>query len=119
MLGGEKPPPTPRELLEALRYPDRSVVIDLSHVLQDEKIDYIRTVLPALNVMRRRTGLPHRILLDEAHYFLLNTGAHRLLDLETNTALARDSTLPHLAAWTERGAVAIVDSEFPQMSWRR
>jgi hypothetical protein len=84
VLGSEKPPPTPRELLEALRYPDRSVVIDLSQVPQDEKIDYIRTVLPALNVMRRRTGLPHRILLDEAHYFLHGAGAYRLLDLETN-----------------------------------
>ena len=84
ILGGEDPPPTPRELLRALRYPDRSVVIDLSHVLQDEKIDYIRSVLPALNAMRRRTGLPHRILLDEAHYFLHDAGAQHLLDLDTN-----------------------------------
>ena len=30
VLGGEDPPPTPRDLLRALRYPDRSVVIDLS-----------------------------------------------------------------------------------------
>ena len=93
VLGGEKPPPTPRELLESLRYPDRSVVIDLSHVPQDEKIDYIRTVLPALNVMRRRTGLPHRILLDEAHYFLHDADAHRLLDLET-TATRSSPTGP-------------------------
>jgi len=84
ILGGEDPPPTPRELLRALRYPDRSVVIDLSHVPQDEKIDYIRSVLPALNVMRRRTGLPHRILVDEAHYFLHDAAAHHLLDLERN-----------------------------------
>ena len=70
VIGGEDPPPTPRELLRALRYPDRSVVIDLSHCPQDEKRDYIRAVLPALNVMRQRTGLPHRILVDEAHYFL-------------------------------------------------
>ena len=84
MLGGEDPPPTPRELLRALRYPDRSVVIDLSHCPQDEKIDYIRAVLPAINVMRRRTGLPHRILLDEAHYFLHDADAHDLLDLEPN-----------------------------------
>ncbi|NOT25950.1 MAG: HAD family hydrolase [Acidobacteria bacterium] len=84
VLGGEKPPPMPRELLESLRYPDRSVVIDLSHVEQDEKIDYIRSVLPALNAMRRRTGLPHRILLDEAHYFLHGAGTSRLLDLDTN-----------------------------------
>jgi hydroxymethylpyrimidine pyrophosphatase-like HAD family hydrolase len=82
VLGGEDPPPTPRELQRALRYPDRSVVIDLSHRPQDEKIEYIRAVLPALNDLRRRTGLPHRILVDEAHYFLHETGSHDLLDLE-------------------------------------
>ena len=42
VLGREDPPPTPRELLRALRYPDRSVVIDLSHLPHDEKLDYIR-----------------------------------------------------------------------------
>jgi hydroxymethylpyrimidine pyrophosphatase-like HAD family hydrolase len=84
VLGGEDPLPTPRELLRALRYPDRSVVIDLSHQPHDEKIQYIRSVLPALNVMRRRTGLPHRILVDEAHYFLHDAEAHHLLDLELN-----------------------------------
>jgi hydroxymethylpyrimidine pyrophosphatase-like HAD family hydrolase len=84
ILGGEDPAPTPRELLSALRYPDRSVVIDLSRVVHDQKIDYIRSVLPALNVMRRRTGLPHRILVDEAHYFLHDAAARHLLDFETN-----------------------------------
>jgi len=84
VLGGDDPPPTPRELLRALRYPDRSVVIDLSHALQDEKIEYVRAVLPALNTMRRRSGLPHRILLDEAHYFLRETDVPYLLDLESN-----------------------------------
>ena len=84
ILGGEDPPPTPRELLRALRYPDRSVVIDLARVPHDLKINYIRSVLPALNVMRRRTGLPHRIVLDEAHYFLHDAPAHHLVDLEFN-----------------------------------
>lgn len=84
VLGGDDPPPTPRELLRALRYPDRSVVIDLSAVAQDRKIEFIRAILPALNVMRRRTGLPHRIVIDEAHYFLHDAGAHHLLDLEAN-----------------------------------
>jgi hydroxymethylpyrimidine pyrophosphatase-like HAD family hydrolase len=82
VLGGEGPPPAPRALLRAIRYPDRSIVIDLSHVEQDRKIEYIRTVLPTLNVLRRRTGLPHRILVDEAHYFLHDAKAHELLDLE-------------------------------------
>jgi hypothetical protein len=34
--------------------------------------------------MRRRTGLPHRIVVDEAHYFLHDAGAHHLLDLDAN-----------------------------------
>jgi hydroxymethylpyrimidine pyrophosphatase-like HAD family hydrolase len=84
VLGREDPPPTPRELLRALRYPDRSVVIDLSHLPHDDKLRYIRAVLPALNVLRRRTGLPHRILLDEAHYYLHDADADQLLDFGRN-----------------------------------
>ena len=84
VLGREDPPPAPRQLLRALRYPDRSVVIDLSRLPHDEKLNYIRAVLPALNVLRRRTGLPHRIVLDEAHYYLHDGGAAELLDFERN-----------------------------------
>ena len=84
VLGREDPPPTPRELLRALRYPDRSVVVDLSHQPPDEKMPYIRGLLPALNVLRRQTGLPHRIVLDEAHHYLHDSDAHRLLDFDQN-----------------------------------
>ena len=83
-IGGEDPAPTPRQLVRALRYPDQSVIVDLSHMPQAEKIDYIRSILPALNVLRHRTGLPHRILLDEAHYFLHDADARQLLDFELN-----------------------------------
>ena len=41
-------------------------------------------MLPALKVLRRRTGLPHRIVLDEAHYYLHDSDAHQLLDLDRN-----------------------------------
>jgi hypothetical protein len=84
VLGGEDPPPAPRQLLRALRYPDRSVIIDLSRLPFDEKVDYTRAVLPALNEMRRRTGLPHRIVIDEAHYFLHEEDARQFLDLNAN-----------------------------------
>jgi hypothetical protein len=84
VLGREDDPPTPRELLHALRYPDRSVVIDLSHLPHDEKFHYVRSILPTLNVLRYRTGLPHRILLDEAHYYLHDTDARQLLDFKRN-----------------------------------
>jgi hydroxymethylpyrimidine pyrophosphatase-like HAD family hydrolase len=84
VLGGDDVPPPPRDLLRALRYPDRSVVVDLSRLPQDEKIQYVRAVLPALNVLRRRTGLPHRIVIDEAHYYLHDDDAGKLLDFERN-----------------------------------
>jgi hypothetical protein len=83
-IGGEGPAPTPRELVRSLRYPDRSVILDLAHMPHGEKIEYIRSLLPALTVLRRRTGLPHRILLDEAHYFLHDAEASQLLDFELN-----------------------------------
>jgi hypothetical protein len=84
VLGGEDDLPSPRALLHALRYPDRSVVIDLSAVEHPAKRDYIRSVLPELNVMRRRMGTPHRIVIDEGHYFLSEAISDRLLDLDFN-----------------------------------
>lgn len=84
ILGGDDPPPSVRELTRALRYPDRSVIVDLSRVAQDAKIAYIRSTLPALNLLRQRTGLPHRIVVDEAHYFLHDEDAAALLDLDRN-----------------------------------
>jgi hydroxymethylpyrimidine pyrophosphatase-like HAD family hydrolase len=82
VVGGDDPPPPPRELARMLRYPDRSLVIDLSRLPQDAKIVYLNAALPALNSLRRHTGLPHRIVIDEAHYFLHDPDGVRLLDLE-------------------------------------
>jgi hydroxymethylpyrimidine pyrophosphatase-like HAD family hydrolase len=70
VFGGANPLPRPMDLLRALRHSDVNIVIDLSHVPLDVKVDYVRSVLPALTMLRRHTGLPHRIVLDEAHYFL-------------------------------------------------
>lgn len=84
VLGGDMLPPSPRELARALRYPDQSLIVDLSRLSHFDKVAYIRSALPALNVIRRRTGFPHRIVLDEAHYFLHERDAYNLLDLELN-----------------------------------
>ena len=84
VLGGEEPPPAPHALLHELRYPDRSVVIDLSSLEHQAKLQYIRSVLPTLNVIRRRTGTPHRIVIDEGHYFLSDAIDRGLLDLDFN-----------------------------------
>lgn len=84
VFGGADPLPRPRELLRALRHPDVSVVVDLSHTPHDEKLRYLRAVLPALATLRRERGLPHRIVVDEAHYFLHDPDGPDLLDLELN-----------------------------------
>jgi len=39
-------------------------------------------LLPMLASLRRSTGLPHRIVVDEAHYFLQEPNVKELLDFE-------------------------------------
>jgi hydroxymethylpyrimidine pyrophosphatase-like HAD family hydrolase len=58
-----------------LAHPDLSLVVDMSTVAQGEKPRVVRSLLEHLNRLRRATGLPHRVVVDEAHYFL-----HRLDD---------------------------------------
>ncbi len=81
-LGGDDPPPSARDLHKTLRHPDVSVIIDLSRMSHGQKAEYLNTLLPTLNTLRRRTGLPHRILLDEAHYYLGEPNGGRLIDLD-------------------------------------
>jgi hydroxymethylpyrimidine pyrophosphatase-like HAD family hydrolase len=80
VVGGDGPPPQPHELLRLLRHPDRSIVIDLSRLSHVDKLAYLRGALPQIAIVRSRTGLPHRVLLDEAHYFLCGQDAMDPLD---------------------------------------
>ena len=82
VLGGDGLPPEMPEVARALRHFDLSVVIDLSRVPYEEKVSYLRVLLPMLASLRRTTGLPHRIVVDEAHYFLHDPNVQHLLDME-------------------------------------
>jgi hydroxymethylpyrimidine pyrophosphatase-like HAD family hydrolase len=79
-LRGGPGPPSFREVTLALRHPDLSVVVDLSELSQDRKKAYVHNLLEQLAILRRRTGLPHRIVIEEAHQFLDNAEAAALLD---------------------------------------
>jgi hypothetical protein len=79
--GGDQPPELP-DVARALRHFDLSVVVDLSHIAYEEKVSYLMALLPMLASLRRITGLPHRIVVDEAHYFLHEADVTQLLDLE-------------------------------------
>jgi hypothetical protein len=82
VLGGEERAPNLRELTRVLHHPDVSVVIDLSRMKRDEKHPYVASLLQMLAAHRRQTGLPHWIIVDEAHYFLHDPEAPQILDLE-------------------------------------
>jgi hydroxymethylpyrimidine pyrophosphatase-like HAD family hydrolase len=81
-LGGDEGAPSARELSRAFQHPDTSVVIDLSKLGHADKIAYVRGVMPLLNGLRRQNGLPHKILLDEVHYFLSDVSEPDLFDSE-------------------------------------
>jgi hydroxymethylpyrimidine pyrophosphatase-like HAD family hydrolase len=75
-------PPEMTDVARALRHFDLSVVVDLSRIHLREKTEYLKAVLPMLASLRRTTGLPHRIVVDEAHYFLHEPNIKQLLDME-------------------------------------
>jgi hydroxymethylpyrimidine pyrophosphatase-like HAD family hydrolase len=82
VLGGDDPPPDLPHVARAMRHFDLSVVIDLSHQAYNQKVRYLNALLPMLASLRRSTGLPHRIVVDEAHYFLQEPNVKELLDFE-------------------------------------
>jgi hydroxymethylpyrimidine pyrophosphatase-like HAD family hydrolase len=79
--GHDAPVPAARDVRHALRHPGDTLVVDLSHLSAAGKREYVRTMLPVLAAERRRTGLPHKIVLDEAHQFLSDDAAS-LIDAE-------------------------------------
>jgi hydroxymethylpyrimidine pyrophosphatase-like HAD family hydrolase len=116
LLGGDDPPPRARELVRALRYPDVSVVIDLSKVRHREKLQYLETVMDLLLRLRRQSGLPHRIVVDEAHY-LLASPAHRAVSASDLTGQMlityRVSTLAAAVALPEEAVVLVTKETDP------
>lgn len=80
-VAGEEHPPGPGDLERAFRFPDSSLIVDLSHVAYTQKLDCMGAILPALARLRQSRGLPHRIVVDEAHYFLRELDAEVARDL--------------------------------------
>lgn len=78
VLGSDRPP-TPHEVARALRHADVSVVVDFSRVGGDKRAIVAET-LALVTGIRRQTGLPHRIVVDEAHYFLHDAADAAVLD---------------------------------------
>jgi len=56
------------------RSPEACVVADLSTLSHERKIELIQAALERIGDSRRRNGLPHWVVLDEAHYSLHREG---------------------------------------------
>jgi hydroxymethylpyrimidine pyrophosphatase-like HAD family hydrolase len=82
MLGHEDALPSARDLERLFAHPDASAVIDLSRSAHADKPSYVSWLAAQLGDLRRRTGLPHAVLVDEAHYFLHEPARAAALDLE-------------------------------------
>ena len=82
VLGRAEPLPDIPDVARALRHFDLSVVVDLSRASSEEKASYLQELMPMLVSLRQTTGLPHRIVVDEAHYFLRQPNVRDLLDLK-------------------------------------
>jgi hypothetical protein len=59
-----------QELERDLAHPDVSLVLDMSAAPHADKPGLARRILETVNRIRRATGLPHRVVVDEAHFFL-------------------------------------------------
>lgn len=107
-LGIEEPLPKPRDIARALRYPDNSLVIDLSEMMHERKVEYVTALLPVLAALRGQFGLPHRILVDEAHYFLHGPDGEKLIDMDLAGYLLVSYRASKLAAGILRSTEAII-----------
>ena len=67
---------------EAVCYPEVSIVVDLSALTHAAKLSYVDKLLPMLAAQRRSIGLPHWIVVDDAHYFLHQPDVGRRVDSE-------------------------------------
>jgi hypothetical protein len=91
-----------------LTHPDLSLVVDLSGAAQEHKPAVARRVLELARRLRRQTGLPHRIVIDEAHYFIGRLDDPALLDTELGGHLVVTYRIADLSAEVLNATDAVI-----------
>jgi hydroxymethylpyrimidine pyrophosphatase-like HAD family hydrolase len=115
---GERALPTPEELQQLLRRPRSTLVLNLSAMSRVEKVAYATKVLGVVAAARSTSGVPHWLIVDEAHHVLpaegspaaelLGAGPESLcmITLSIGDLAPEARTLPTAVASTELGAFA-------------
>jgi HAD superfamily hydrolase (TIGR01484 family) len=88
-FGSGSETPDTKRVLQALRQPGQSVVIDLLGSSIDDRPLFFASLLPYLQELRAASGRPHWIIVDEAHHMLPESG--RPVDITVPQVL--DSTI--------------------------
>jgi hydroxymethylpyrimidine pyrophosphatase-like HAD family hydrolase len=91
-----------------LRRPDLSLVVDMSGATTADKPGVVRRVLGLANRLRRQNGVPHRIVIDEAHYFLGRLDDPELFEPELGGHLLVTYRIADLSAEVLRAADAVI-----------
>ena len=81
VVNEEEGRPSVNQIEQVLCYPDISLVVNLLRIPHDEKHLFVVALLERIGELRRRTGLPHRLVIDEAQFVLGDLGNRELLDL--------------------------------------
>jgi hydroxymethylpyrimidine pyrophosphatase-like HAD family hydrolase len=95
-------------LERVLAHPDLSLVIDMSAAPREEKPLLVRQSLENINRLRRATGLPHRVVVDEAHYFLNRLDDPELFDHELGGYLLVTYRISDLSPNILRASEAVI-----------
>ena len=115
VLGGksERSLATPAEVEQLLRRPSGCLVLNLSALSPAEKIGYAAKVLAIVSSTRAATGLPHWLVVDEAHHIAPAEGsaAAELLGASADSLALITMSEDLLAADVRRGVRTILSTD--------
>ena len=99
--------PTPHELVSVLRAQRSSVVLDLSMTTARERAAYLHEVAAAVEAERAISGVPHWIVVDEAHQALGMAGAATTVFRPADLGYCLITYLPEQLSETARAAIDV------------
>jgi len=115
VLGGktERALATADEVEQLLRRPTGCIVLNLSALSTAEKVGYAAKVLALVSAVRAATGLPHWLVVDEAHHIAPAEGspAAELLRASTDSLALITMSAEMLAADVRQGIRTMVSTD--------
>ena len=106
--GGAEPLPPPEQIVRLLRHGLASVVIDLSLSCGDTKRSYSAALLEQLYDSRHQSGIPHWIVIDEAHVAMPAGFEGRWYHDATQTGLCLVTYMPEQLCRATRAQAEVV-----------